>query len=72
MTLEYSFQPLSSYPRKLTPAGQRQKSPFGKTWSDVRDLLERELRHMRFRRGSVVLQTAHSAYDVRKDGQLRS
>jgi hypothetical protein len=72
MSLEYIFKPLDGFPRELTPAGRRQKSNFGRSWSEVRDILERELRFLKYRRGSVVLQTAHSEWDVRKDGQLRS
>jgi hypothetical protein len=72
MALEYKFQSLESFPRDLTPSYQRKKSGFGKTWSETQNILERELRHLNYRRGSTVLLTAHSPYDVRKDGQLRS
>lgn len=72
MSLEYKFQSLEQFPRKLTPPAQRKKAGFGKTWSETQNILERELRHLNYRYGSTVLMTAHSPYDVRKDGQLRS
>jgi hypothetical protein len=71
MSLEYKFEPLDgSFPRDLTAGHLRQSSPFSKTWTETQNLLERELRFLNYRRGTVVLQTAHSARDVRKDGQL--
>jgi len=30
------------------------------------------MKHLRYRHGSCVIQTAHTAYDVRNDGMLRS
>ena len=72
MTLDYKFEPLDGFPRELTPYWKRDKSPFGKSWAEVQSLLERELRQLGYRTGSVVLQTAHSSWDVRKDGKLRS
>lgn len=73
MSLEYKFESLEgSFPRDLTPAHRRESSPFGKSWTQVQELLEKELRMLGYRRGSVVLQTAHSPWDVRKDGKLRS
>lgn len=73
MSLDYKFESLQGgFPRDLTPAGKRNYSPFGKTWTEVQNLLEKELRMLKYRRGSVVLQTAHSPWDVRKDGRLRS
>lgn len=73
MSLEYKFESLEGgFPRDLTPAHRRGYSQFGKTWTQVQEILERELRMLKYRRGSVVLQTAHSPWDVRKDGRLRS
>ncbi len=73
MPLDYKFQPLEgSFPRDLTPDSKRDSSPFGKTWTQVQEILERELRMLSYRTGSVILQTAHSPWDVRKDGKLRS
>ncbi len=73
MSLDYKFQSLEGgFPRKLTPDWHRESSRFGKTWTEVQTILERELRFLGYRTGSVVLQTAHSPYDVRKDGKLRS
>jgi hypothetical protein len=73
MSLDYKFQPLEgSFPRDLTPYYLREDSRFGKTWTEVQVILERELRMLNFRSGSVVLKTAHSPFDVRKDGKLRS
>lgn len=73
MSLDYKFEPLEgAFPRDLTPSQNRNGSPFGKTWTEVQNLLEKELRMLNFRAGSVILQTAHSPYDVRKDGKLRS
>jgi hypothetical protein len=73
MSLDYKFQSLEGgFPRELTNSWERNSSPFGKTWTEVQELLERELRFLKYRTGSVVLQTAHSPYDVRKDGRLRS
>lgn len=72
MSLDYKFEPLDGFPRELTPSWKRDKSPFGKTWTDVQILLEKELRFLSYRAGSVFLQTAHSEWDVRKDGKLRS
>lgn len=73
MSLDYKFQSLEGgFPRELTPNHARNSSPFGKTWTEVLELLRRELRAIGFRIGSVVLQTAHSPRDVRKDGKLRS
>lgn len=70
--LSYIFKPLDEkYPRELTPSGARVDAKFKVTWSGVQDILERELRMLGYREGSVVLQTAHNKYDVRKDGQLR-
>ncbi len=72
-SLDYKFQPLDgNFPRDLTPINQREHSRFGKTWAEVQNILEKELRMLRFRSGSVVLLTAHSPDDVRKDGKLRS
>ncbi len=70
--LSYTFKPLDAYPRELTASYERQPSPFGMTWTQTQERLEKELRMLDYREGSVVLQTAHSEYDVRKDGQLRS
>lgn len=72
MSLDYKFEPLDGFPRDLTPHWERNASPFGKTWTEVQNILEKELRFLNYRTGSVVLQTAHSAWDVRKDGKLRS
>lgn len=73
MSLDYKFQSLEGeFPRELTKSWNRNSSPFGKTWTEVQELLERELRMLSYRSGSVVLQTAHSPYDVRKDGRLRA
>lgn len=71
MSLEYKFESLKGgFPRDLTRS--RSSSPFSMTWAKMQDLLERELRFLNYRRGTVILQTAHSPRDVRKDGQLRS
>jgi hypothetical protein len=73
MTLEYRFQSLQGkFPRKLTPRDQRDYSRFGKTWKQVQELLERELRMLGYRHGSVVILTGHAPYDVRNDGKLRA
>lgn len=73
MSFEYIFKPLGDwFPRSRTLHYLRQKSNFGKTWSDVLTLLERELRFLKYRTGSVVLMTAHSEYDVTRKGQLRA
>lgn len=73
MSLDYRFQSLEeSFPRELTPEIKRDFSPFGKSWTQVQQLLERELRFLSYRVGSVILQTAHSPYEVRRDGKLRA
>ena len=72
MALDYKFQPLDGFPRELTLHYKRDNSPFGKTWTQVQEILERELRFLNYRKESVVLMTAHSEWDVRKDGKLRS
>lgn len=73
MSLDYKFESLQgTFPRDLTPPNRRNSSPFGKTWTEVQEILQRELRAVGFRTGSVVIQTAHSPYDVRKDGKLRN
>lgn len=72
MSVDYIFKTLENFPRKLTASNLRDASPFGKTWTQVLDLLEKELRMLGCRRGSVVIKTAHSSYDLRKDGKLRS
>jgi hypothetical protein len=70
--LDYTYKSLDGqFPRKLTNYQQRKPSPFGKTWTETLDLLEKELRHLGYRRGSCVIQTAHTPYDVRNDGRLR-
>ncbi len=72
MALQYTYKSLEgTFPRNLTPERQRQYSPFGKTWKQILEMLERELRHLNYRHGSCVLLTAHTPYDVRNDGTLR-
>lgn len=73
MALRYTFKPLDGgFPRELTPESRRKPSPFGKTWTEIITILEREMKHLGYRPGSCVIQTAHTAYDVRNDGMLRS
>lgn len=71
--LDYKFQSLDgSFPRKLTPSSQRQSSPFGKSWTQILEDLERETRALHARYGSVVIMTGHTPYYVNQNGTLRS
>lgn len=71
--LEYTYKSLEGgFPRDLTPDHRRQDSRFGKTWKQILEDLDRELRLLGYRYGSCVIQTAHTPYDVRNDGRLRA
>lgn len=72
MALDYKFVPLENFPRVMMPSWKRDNSPFGKTWTQIQTILERELRFLNYRVGSVVLMTAHTPFDVRNDGKLRA
>ncbi|MEO6390829.1 MAG: hypothetical protein ABIP75_03195 [Pyrinomonadaceae bacterium] len=61
---------MDEWPGKATR--NRQSSKFGTPWAKTQQELERELKHVGYRIGSVALHTFHSPYDVRQDGGLRS
>ena len=68
--LDYTYKPLDgTFPRPLTPVYSRQDSRFGKTWKQILEDLERELRFLNYRLGSCVIMTAHTPYDVRQHGE---
>jgi hypothetical protein len=72
MSLDYTYRSLEgTFPRKLTADIDRKPSPFGKPWEAILNALERELLHLEYRYGSCVIQTAHTPWDVRGNGQLR-
>lgn len=72
MSLDYRHETLDGFPRQLLKAQDRDYSRFGKTWKQVQEILARELRMLNYRDGSVILQTAHTPYNLRNDGKLRS
>lgn len=72
MAFTYIYKSLEgTFPRELTPDHKRLPSPFGKTWGQILDTLEKELRMLNYRVGSVVLLTGHTPYDVNNNGTLR-
>lgn len=70
--LQYTFEPLEDWPGHSTRPDDREVSRFGTKWAATLIELERELRHLNYRYGTVKLRTFHRPYDVRKDGGLRS
>jgi hypothetical protein len=70
LSLEYTHESLEEYPRKFTTT--RTWSNFEKPWSEVQLILERELRMLGYRHGSVKIKTAHRSQEVLRSGKLRS
>lgn len=65
-----AYAPIDHWPKPKTDPSARKDCPFDAGWSDTLVLLDRELGYLRAQR--VVLQTAHSAAQLRLDGMLRS
>jgi hypothetical protein len=71
---DYQHVALTEWPEGVaaTPYSRRRRSNFDTRWSETMKLLERELRQLGARSGSVRLKTFHSPDAIRKDGKLRA
>ncbi|HWD97355.1 MAG TPA: hypothetical protein VG246_13120 [Acidimicrobiales bacterium] len=71
MTIEFEITPIKRWPdgwdRHRPPT---KWSPFTGSWNSTRELLDRELSHLRAK--EVKLQLDVTDYQVRRDGMLRS
>jgi hypothetical protein len=73
MGLNWRFVSLGNkFPRKLTPAEERDYPRFKKSWDQVLDDLDRETFQLDARDGSIVIMTFHEKHWIRNDGRLQS
>lgn len=70
--IEYRIEPIDEdeFPKALRTS--HLQSPFDSNFSSTMQVLERELKHLRARKGSLVIKTLHRPYDVLKSGKLRA
>jgi hypothetical protein len=68
--VNYRFRPTSTWPGEMTPRPHRRSTPFGASYPDTLDLLERELDKLQAR--DVVIELALGEQDIRLDGLPRS
>lgn len=68
MSIQITFRPIDRWTTGFT--AERKNSPFGASYADTLDLLERELWHLGAR--EVVLMLALQESDIRRDGMPRA
>lgn len=68
MRLQITFRPIDRWPNGL--ASERRNSPFGVSYGDTLELLDRELFHLGAREAVLMLALGES--DIRRDGMPRA
>lgn len=71
MAIEYTFRPLTKWPREQTRSDKRRRAPFSSPMTRVYRNLQRELQHLKAENPAVI-QVALREKDIRLDGLPRS
>lgn len=67
---ELTFRPLTTWPGRATPAGDRQRSRFDTPWSKTLRQLDHELMQLEAR--NIVMEADCDASEIRLDGHFRA